>query len=80
MQGTALIVQIENAVVVPGVRTCDGAIDVNVRVTGDRYRFKHIECVVVYQRYDARDLGDHEEDQEAGAKPADCSNERHARL
>jgi hypothetical protein len=77
MQGTALIVQIEQAVMVVGVRICGSWFDLAVTVSGDRRSFIYIERMVVYQRDDARRLREHKEAQHAGAQPADRSHERH---
>jgi len=60
MEGTALIVQVEDAVMVVGIGGRDGALDVNVRVSGDRGGFEHIEGMIVDHGNDARDLGGYE--------------------
>jgi len=53
---------------------------VNVGVAGDRSGFEHVERVIVHERNDTRDLGDHEQCQDAAAKAADRSKERHEKI
>jgi hypothetical protein len=77
MEGAALIVQTEQAVMMVGIGTREGRIDRKVSVSSDRRRFVHIERVVADQRDNARYLGDHEECHQAGAQTADRSYEPH---
>jgi hypothetical protein len=80
MQGTTLIVQIEDAMMMVRVSSYNTASNASVRMAGNRGGFKHIQRVIVDQGNDARDLGDYEEGQQAGTKAADRSNARHALL
>jgi hypothetical protein len=73
-------VQVEHAMVVVAVRGYDAVPNVNVGVAGDRSGFEDIQRVVIHERNDARDLGDHEERQQIGTKAPDRSNAHHARL
>lgn len=57
MQRAALIVEINDAVVVVGIRLHSTARQPNVKVSGDRGRLVDIERVVVDQGYNACDLG-----------------------
>ncbi len=77
MEGAALIVQTEQAVMMVGIGTREGRIDRKVSVSSDRRRFIHIERVVADQRDNPRYLGDHEECHQAGAQTADRSYEPH---
>jgi hypothetical protein len=79
VQGAALIVQVENAVVMIIVGSGNSR-DMPVRVAGDRRRFENVESVIVHQRNDAGDLGDDEEAQETSAQAADRSNEHRSEL
>jgi hypothetical protein len=80
MEGAALIVQIERAVMVVGIGTRDSRSDMRVAMSGDWHRLIHIQRVVVDQRDDPRNLRDHEERQQGCAEAADCSHERHRAL
>jgi hypothetical protein len=77
MEGAALIVQTEQAVMMVGIGTREGRIDGKVSVSSDRRRFIHIERVVADQRDNPRYLGDDEECHQAGAQTADRSYEPH---
>ena len=74
MEGAALIVQTEHAVMVVSIGICDGRFGSGVPVGGDRRRFIHIQRVVADQGNDPRHLPrNHEEHHQAGAEAADGS-------
>jgi len=57
MDRAALVVEVDEAVMMIGVRLRGRARQVHMHVAGDRHRFKDIERVVVDQGNDAGDLG-----------------------
>jgi len=63
MESAALVVQIERAVMVVGVRVSHSRFHKRVAVGSDRRRLIHIQRVVVDQRDDANHLRDYEERQ-----------------
>ena len=73
MQCTALIAQIERAVMVIGVGICDSRIGLPMLVRRDGHSFINIERVVVHERYDTPQLRDHEQAQKAGTEAAEGS-------
>src|SRR5262249_44096142 len=77
MQCTALIMQVEGAVMVVGVRGDERTRHVNVSVPGNGATLEHIERVVVEQGNDACDLSDDEQRQQAGAKAMHRAKKRH---
>ena len=77
MEGAALIVQTEHAVMVVSIGIRDGRFGSRVPVGGDRRRFIHIQRVVADQRNDPRHLRNHEERHQAGAEAADGSYAGH---
>lgn len=80
VQSAALIVQVQDAMMMVGIGRYDSARDVNVSVPGDGSTFEYVQRVVIHKRNDARDLGDYEERQGAATKAADRSSEPHVRL
>ena len=77
MEGAALIVQTEHAVMVVSIGIREGRFGRGVPVGGDRRRFIHIQRVVADQRNDSRHLRNHEEYHQAGAEAADSSYAGH---
>ena len=77
MEGAALIVQTEHAVMVVGIGIRDGRFGSRVPVGSDRRRFIHIQRVVADQRNNPRHLRNHEERHQAGAEAADGSYAGH---
>ncbi len=80
MQGAALIVQIERAVMVVDIGIRNSRFDIRMPVGSDRHSLIHIQRVVVEQRDDARHLRDREERQQRCADAAYRSHERHKRV
>ena len=79
VQRAALIMQIERAVMVVGVRICGSCLDMRVMVSNDRRRLIHIERVIVEQRSDAGDLRNHEDCQQECANALDVAKKSHRR-
>jgi hypothetical protein len=77
MEGAALVVQTEHAVMVVGIGTSDSRLDGKVPVGSNRRRFIYIESVVADQRDDPHHLRDREQCQQAGAETAYRSQRRH---
>ena len=77
MEGAALIVQTERAVMVVGIGSRCGRLDKRMPMGSDRRRFIHIERVVAEQGDDPRHLRDYEECRQAGPQTAYRSFERH---
>ena len=77
MEGAALIVQTEHAVMMVSFGIRDARFGRRVPVGGDRRRFIHIQRVVADQWDNTRYLGDHEECHQAGAQAADRLYEPH---
>ena len=63
MESAALVVQIQRAVMVVGVRVCHGRFHMRVAVGSDWRRLIHIQRVFVDQRDDANHLRDYKESQ-----------------
>ena len=75
MQGAALIVQVENAVMMIVVGRGNSHCGMTMRVARDRRRFKYVEGVLVDQWHDTGDLGDDEKPQEARVQATNRSSE-----
>jgi hypothetical protein len=78
VQRTALIVQVQDAVVMIGVRRHRG--DADMVVAGGRRRLVDVERMLVHQRRHAGDLRKREQPEQNGSQPTDRSHERHAPL
>ena len=78
MQSAALIVQVDDAMMMVGVGSRDCS--AKVVVTENGRRLVNIKRVVANECRYARDLGEREQSYQATSQPARCSNERHARL
>ena len=63
MQGAALIVHIQRAVMVVGIGGCVSRLDMRVPMGSNRHRLIHIKRMVVDQWNNTRYLGDREERQ-----------------
>ena len=77
VQGTALIMQIECAVVVVGIGIGSRRVEVRMLMCSDRGRLVHIQRMVIEQRDYARDLRNHEDCQQGCAKAANVPHEGH---
>src|SRR5262245_28524372 len=78
MKGTALVVQIGDAVMVLGAARPDGQ---NVVVVGDHLlALEHVERMGSHQRHDARDLGEHEQPDQPRSKATHGERPSHAKL
>jgi hypothetical protein len=72
----ALILKVDDAVVMVGIWCC--TTNVNVVVRGDWGRLIHVECVLVYCRNNADNLGADEEPKQANSQPVGYSCAPHA--
>ena len=77
MQRTALIVQIECAVMVIPVGVGGIRSDMRMAVGFNRHGLIHIQGVLVDQRDNTRHLRNHEHRQQGCVNPSDCSHKRH---
>ena len=78
VQSTALIMQVEDAVMMIGIGSRRGNVD--MMMIGDRGRLVDVERMLIHQRRHASDLGKREQPDKSGSRPADRPRERHVHL